>query len=450
MDPSFYLQAWVETHERPFLIIDEAFHVVTANRAYERSFGCARGSAEGKLCFELSHRETEPCELRGEDCPLAYARSTGCAHSCLHAHYDADGEVRLVRVHLAPIIAADGNRYYAESVEEIQPAERPTGRGVGEPQMVGRSPLFLEVMEVLNAAARSAGPFLMAGERGTCKEHAARFVHYHSERSTGPFLGVNCAAVPEPLLESELFGHEGGAVTGGIHRCSGVVTLAHGGTLFLDEVGMLPLPVQERLLHLLERREVRRRGDEDGRTLVDVRIVAATTRPLWQEVAEGRFLNDLFHRIACFTVELPPLRDRMGDLPLIAKELLRHIPPPPGDPGYRISKAAVEVLQSYPFPGNVAELRKLLQVAIIYSPTGRIGVDAVRRAIREHQERATTEVADRVGIARGPDAPAAPAELERIHLATLLARHDGHRRRTAETLGISERTLYRKLKRYGL
>jgi len=210
MDPSFYLQAWVETHEEPFLVIDEAFHVVTANRAYERSFGCARGSAEGKLCFELSHRETEPCEQRGEDCPLAYARSTGCSHSCLHAHYDADGEVRLVRVHLSPIIAADGNRYYAESVEEIQSAERPTGRGVGEPQMVGRSSLFLEVMEVLNAASLSAAPVLMAGERGTCKEHAARFIHYHSERSTGPFLGVNCAAVPEPLLESELFGHEGG------------------------------------------------------------------------------------------------------------------------------------------------------------------------------------------------------------------------------------------------
>jgi len=449
MDPSFYLQAWVETHERPFLVIDEAFHVVTANRAYEQTFGCARGSAEGKSCFELSHRETEPCELRGEDCPLAYARSTGCAHSCLHAHYDADGEVRLVRVHLAPIIAADGNQYYAESVEEIQPAEAPTGRGGGEPQMVGRSPLFLEVMEVLNAAALSAGPLLLAGERGTCKEHAARFVHYHSERSTGPFLGVNCAAVPEPLLESELFGHEGGAVIGSIHRCAGVVVLAHGGTLFLDEVGMLSLPVQERLLHLLEHREVRRRGDEEG-TPVDVRIVAATSRPLWQEVAEGRFLKALFHRIACFTVELPPLRDRMGDLPLIAKELLRHIPSPPGDPGYRISKAAVEVLQSYSFPGNVAELRKLLQVAIIYSPTGRIGVDAVRRAIREHQERATPEAADCEGNARGQDAPAAPDELERIHLATLLARHDGHRRLTAETLGISERTLYRKLKRYGL
>jgi len=449
MGPSFDLQAWVESHEQPFLVIDETYRVVATNRAYERVFACNRRSVEGRLCHEVSHKQSKPCQEMGEDCPLVYARATGCAHSCLHAHYDAEGEVRLVRVHLSPIIAADGNRYYAETVEEITPGKQSTGRRIGEPRLVGRSRLFLEMVEVLNAAALSTGPVLMVGEVGTGKELAARFIHYHSARSSGPFLSVNCAAIPEPLLGSELFGHEQGAVVGGVHRCAGMVALAHGGTLFLEELDELPLPVQDALLRVLENGEVRRAGEEEM-TPVDVRIVAATSRPLWQAVAEGRFRKDLFHRIACFTVELPPLRDRMGDLPLIVKELLQHMPPPPGHPDYRISKAAVEALRTYSYPANVCELRGLLQMAIASSPTGQIGVDAVRRAIRERQEQSSPHNADRAGISSGQDSPPTTAESERIYLATLLARHDGHRRETAEALGISERTLYRKLKRYGL
>jgi len=404
----------------------------------------------GRRCHEVAHRRAEPCDQSGEECPLIRARASGRSHSCLHAHYDDDGEVRWVRIQLYPITASDGRRYYAETVEEIAPEDRPAGLRSGERRMVGCSRLFLEMVEALTSAAATIGPVLLMGETGTGKELAARFIHRHSERARRPFLCLDCAAVPEPLFESELFGHERGAFTGSTGRRIGMVELAHGGTLFLDEIGELPPQVQAKLLRVLESREVRRVGGEEM-VPVDIRIVAATNRPLWAEVAEGRFREDLFHRIACFTVELPPLRDRMEDLPLIVEELLRHMPPPAGRPLYGISEAAVEALKGYRYPGNVRELRNLLQVAAAYAGAGKIETEMVLRAIRERQDHIPVAARDRVGVARGTRAtPPPPAESERIYLADALARHGGHRRRTADALGMSERTLYRKLKRYGL
>jgi len=450
MGLTFDLQAWVETHEVPLLVIDDEYHVVTANRAYERAFAVSRHGGEGKRCHEISHKRPEPCDQAGEECPLARARATGRPHNCIHAHYDASGEVRLVRVHLAPLPAANGQRYYAERIEEIIPETRTAANRKSVPRMVGRSRLFLEMVDVLTSAAAYAGPVLLAGEAGTGKELAARFIHYHSERGDGPFLSLNCAAVPEPLVESELFGHEQNRVAGSTGPCAGMATLADGGTLFLDEVDELPSPVQEVLLRLLEDGEVRVAGGEEM-VPVNVRIVAATHRSLWDAVVAGRFRKDLFHRIACFTIEQPPLRDRIGDLPLIVKELLRQIPPPRGRLPYRISREAVEALHAYPYPGNVHELRAILQVAIAYSPPGRIGVEGVRRAIRECEEQAVAKGVNRVGVATDTHgAPLSSAEAERIYLANTLASHGGHRLHAAEALGISERTLYRKLRRYGL
>jgi len=316
--------------------------------------------------------------------------------------------------------------------------------------MVGRSPLFLEMVETLTSAARALGPVLLVGETGTGKELAARFIHRHSARARRPFLCLDCAAVPEALCENELLGQKRTASTTRGRARKGMLELANGGTLFLDEIGEMPLTVQAKLLRLLETQEVQRVADDRPRP-VDVRIVAATHHPLWEEVATGRFREDLFHRLACFTMELPPLRDRMEDLPPIVAELLRHIPPPAGHPAYRISRAAVEALRSYPYPGNVRELRNLLQEVAAYSPAGRIEAETIVRALHERQERTPAGATDPAGGGRPVRAtPPPPAESERLYLADVLARHNGHRRRTADALGISERTLYRKLKRYGL
>ncbi len=447
MGPSFDLQAWLETHERPFLVIDEAFRVVATNRAYEQAFALHGDAVVGRPCHEVSHQRPEPCDQAGEECPLAHARATGLPHACLHAHYDADGEVRWVRVHLYPIIAADGSRYYAEMVEEVAPQDRPAAN---EWRMVGRSPPFLEMVAALTSIARAPGPVLLVGETGTGKELAARFIHHHSARAGRPFLCLDCAAVPEGLCENELLGQERPASPGRGGARKGMLELVDGGTLFLDEIGEMPLALQAKLLRLLETQEAQRVGDDRPRP-VDVRIVAATHHPLWEDVTTGSFREDLFHRLACFTRELPPLRDRMEDLPLIVAELLRHIPPPPGHPAYRIAQAAVAALRDYPYPGNVRELRNLLQEAAAYSPAGRIGAETIVRALGERQGRTPAGAIAATGATRPLRAtPPPPAESERLYLADALARHGGHRRRTADALGISERTLYRKLKRYGL
>lgn len=450
MGPSFDLQAWLETHERPLMVMDGAFRVVAVNRAWEQTFARHVDEVIGRPCHEVSHQRPRPCDQAGEECPLAHARATGLPHACLHSHYDAEGEIHWVRVHLYPITAADGTRYYAETVEELANHPGRVGARPGEWRMVGRSRSFLEMVEALTSAARAVGPVLLAGETGTGKELAARFIHRQSERAHHPFLCLDCAWVPEILFESEIFGHQRGAFTDSVGERKGMVELAHGGTLFVDEIGEMPLAVQAKLLRLLESQEVWRVGGDRG-VPVDVRIVAATNRTLWEDVAGGAFRDDLFHRIACFTVELPPLRDRIEDLPLIAAELLRHIPPPPNRPAYRISRAAVEALKGYPYPGNVRELRNILQVAAAYSPAGRIEAETVLHAIRERQHHIPALATGRMGIAgRVGATPLPPAESERIYLADALARHQHHRRHTADALGISERTLYRKLKRYGL
>ncbi|RMF88339.1 MAG: sigma-54-dependent Fis family transcriptional regulator [Nitrospirae bacterium] len=205
------------------------------------------------------------------------------------------------------------------------------------------------------------------------------------------------------------------------------------------------MAMQGKLLRLLESGEIRRVGGSSP-IRVDVRIVAATNRRLWEEVAAGRFRDDLYHRLACFTVELPPLRERLEDLPLLVRELLRHVPPPAGRPAQRISRGALEVLKGYDYPGNVRELRNVLQVAAARTRDGRIGAAAVEAALGQRRRAA----------AAGGKRPLRPAGVsgataeERLRVAEALARYGGHRRRAAEALGISERTLYRKLKRYGL
>jgi len=446
----FDLQAWVETHDSPFLILDETFRVVAANRAYERVFARSRREVEGRPCYEVAHQRPVPCDQAGEECPLARARTTGLPYSCLHTHYDAVGEVRWVRVHLYPITAADGMRYYAETVEEIAAAERPVGMRPGERRLVGRSRPFLEMVEALTAAATFGGPILLMGEAGTSKELAARFIHGHSARASHPFFSLDCAAVGATRIDRELFGDERGGGPGSGAESAGMVELAHGSTLFLDEIDDLSLAIQAKLLRLLESREVQQVGS-DRSLPVDVRIIAAARRPLWEAVTAGLFREELFHRLACFTVELPPLRDRFEDLPLIIVELLRHLPPPTGIVAYRISRAAVATLRTYSWPGNVDELRELLQVAAAAAPAGRIEAETIVPILRDHQDHTPVAATDRAGIpGRVRPAVLPPAEAERLYLADALARHQGHRRHTASALGMSERTLYRKLKRYGL
>ncbi|MCX4247435.1 sigma-54-dependent transcriptional regulator [Paraliomyxa miuraensis] len=334
-------------------------------------------------------------------------------------------------------------------------AERYRLRGLAEaarsedaPRLSHGAPAMVEVESALRKVAPTEATVLLLGESGTGKEVAARAVHAWSRRAEGPFVAINCAALSENLLESELFGHEKGAFTGAAARRRGRIELAQHGTFFLDEVGELAPALQAKLLRVLQERCFERVGGTQ--TLrADVRWVAATNRDLLRMVSAGSFREDLYHRLAVFPVQLPPLRERPEDIAPLAESLLHRVAASLGRPYLRLDPSAVTVLRAASWPGNVRELANALERAAILADDDRI--------MPEHL---VMPGAARPGAATAPPTttpstvPAAPgrtlAELEREAIEQALARHDGNRRRAAEQLGIGVRTLYDKLKRYEL
>ena len=235
---------------------------------------------------------------------------------------------------------------------------------VALPNMLGASEPIMELAGMIRLAAPHPASILIEGETGTGKELVAQAVHRLSTRAAKPFVTLNCAAIPEHLLESELFGHTRGAFTGAVQSRMGRIEAAHGGTLFLDEIGEMPLPLQAKMLRFLECGEIQRIGENETSRL-DVRIVAATHQPLEQRAEEGRFRLDLFHRLAVFPVFVPPLRNRMDDLPMLVYFALERMGQE--SPRRQISTAAMEVLEKHHWPGNVRELLHVLQRAAILS-----------------------------------------------------------------------------------
>jgi two-component system response regulator FlrC len=304
------------------------------------------------------------------------------------------------------------------------------------------APVMAPVVDALRKVAPTQATVLLLGESGTGKEVAARAIHRWSDRASGPFVAVNCAALTETLLESELFGHEKGAFTGAVAQRRGRIELAQGGTFFLDEVGELAPSLQAKLLRVLQERRFERLGGT--RTLeADARWVAATNRDLRAMIAAGSFREDLYHRLAVFPIRMPPLRDRRDDIPALADELLRAVGDELGRPGLRLAPAAVARLVSAPWSGNVRELRNVIERAVILAGRGPlIDVDHLWLEIGD----AATSMRS-ISTAQLPDVPL--AELERMAIEQALAACDGNRKDAAARLGIGLRTLYDKLKRYG-
>ena len=322
-------------------------------------------------------------------------------------------------------------------------------QGAGLPRLTYGDPAMAPVVEAIDKVAPTSASVLLLGESGTGKEVAAQVLHGKSDRRERPFMAVNCAALTETLLESELFGHEKGAFTGASERRRGRLELCHGGTFFLDEVGELKLEMQAKLLRVIQERRFERVGGT--RTIeVDVRWVAATNRDLGAMMREGRFRDDLYHRLAVFPIRLPALRDRPADIIPIARSLLARIAPEIKRRNLSLSPAAEEVLARWSWPGNVRELSNALERAAILADGDAIDAKHV-----------WLEAAAGAGAGAGAsDArPAAPGasqsvkplvDMEREAIERALQSVAGNRRRAAELLGIGERTLYDKLKRYGI
>jgi len=311
--------------------------------------------------------------------------------------------------------------------------------------MVGTSEPMRHVFSLIQQVAPKAASVLISGESGTGKERAAAAIHKLSPRAAGPFIAINCAAIPESLIESELFGHEKGAFTGAIGRQAGCFEHASGGTLFLDEIAEMPMPMQAKLLRVLEDSRVRRLGAQ-GEISVDVRVLAATNRPLDEALEKKQLREDLFYRLNVFNILLPPLRHRKEDIPGISEALIRILNQRNDCRVTHIDPEALGMLMSYSWPGNIRELRNILERAVIIAREGALSVQHFPPGFhlpRKMQAAVAERVPAPSALTFEPGRPL--QEMEEAYIRLTLKHTNNNRMRTAEILGISLRTLYKRL-----
>ncbi len=416
------------------LTIDPEFRITSFSRRAEAITGRKAADVLGMHCHDVL-----TSQLCDKACPAQHCLDTGDEEAERTTEIVTDNGTPLSIGEVAvPLRAEDGSLLgsllliedrstQADVLSEVDGA---TFCGI-----IGRSKAMRQVFRVIEQVAPTDVTVLLTGESGTGKEKVARAVHERSGRRKGPFQAINCAALPETLLESELFGHMRGSFTGAERDRPGRIEATAGGSLFLDELGEMPLSIQAKLLRFLQEREYQRVGDNATRT-ADVRVIAATNRDLQAEVAAGRFREDLYYRVRVIPIELPPLRDRKGDIPLLAAHLLHDIASKRGRPELSLTPATLQRLVDHPWPGNVRELINALEYAVALAPGRRIKASDLPPELAGHAQRYS---ATREGEGSEP---------ERIEAALQL--HDGNRSRTARYLGMDRVTLYRKMKKFDI
>jgi len=315
-------------------------------------------------------------------------------------------------------------------------------------ELTGDSTAMREVFYLLQQVSPTMATVLITGESGTGKELTARTIHQLSRRRAGPFFAVNCAAMPDTLIESELFGHEKGAFTGAVERRAGCFELATGGTLLLDEIGDMPMSTQATLLRVLEESKVRRLGSPKEVSL-DVRVLAATNRDLRKAIAEGTFREDLYFRLGVFEVPLPPLRDRRQDIEGLAMGQVTALNRKHGCRVTDIAPQVLSLLEKYEWPGNVRELRNVIERAVILAGEGTIGVQHLPRGFAGAPETAPTIVTAANGTHAALEPGMTIAEAERALIEITLKHTGNNRTRAAQILDITPKTLFNKLRAYG-
>lgn len=425
-----FAQGILDSLPEPAILINRRYEVLLSNEAYRDRYGLI-SSRPNRLtrpkCHEVSHHSSVPCDEAGESCPLKACLETGGRARTLHIHYSTGGR-EYVNVEMWPIRDPDSGdiEYFIEQifpVEEmiaVDPAERRP--------MIGASRAFRTMVDMAQRVAPSEATVLLLGETGAGKDLIAQMVHRLSKRAEAPFVPVECTGLPESLFESELFGYVKGAFTGADREKLGLVEAAEGGTLFLDEVGEIPLAEQVKLLRLLETRRFRKVGSADWKK-ADFRLVCATNRDLWSMVERGEFRADLFYRLSVFEIELPPLRERSEDIPLLVERILDEL----GANNITVSQEAISLLTQYEFPGNVRELRNLVERAVLLADDDVI----LPQHLPGHLTLCDVE----------PEAvPLKTLEqVEREYLEKTVSQWRGDRKSLAAALDISERVLYRKL-----
>jgi two-component system, NtrC family, response regulator HydG len=389
-------------------------------------FAC--GFAAGYAARALAH----PTTCQEEHC----AARAGDALCSLRLRVDAATPIDVTTA--TGVEAARAHLLRSYGVDDAVISSTLANTEVPERILVGmQSPRMRTALAIANQAARVDSTVLVTGETGVGKGQLARYIHDHSTRRGAPFISVNCAALPENLLEAELFGHARGAFTGAVGERKGLFEAAHGGTIFLDEIGELAREMQSKLLSVLQDREVRRLGETRSRA-IDVRVIAATNRDLPADVLVNRFRQDLYYRLDVISLHVPPLRERPDDLRALAELLLREACGRARRPVEGFTASAWDYLLIYDWPGNIRELENIVERACALTRHDHIDVDD----LPEHVRRARS-------VLLVPDMPIRPlAAIEREHILAALKRHGNNKARAAQELGIGLATLYRKLNRY--
>ncbi len=418
--------------------VDGDFVVTTFNRAAERITGVSRKEAIGRHCWEVFHADI--CE---NACALRKTTETGTPF-VERAVRIVNSEGERVPVSISTALLRDEQGAVVGGVEtfrdlsQIEELRKEILRKHTYHDIVTRDHRMLRILDTLPAIAGTDTPVLVLGESGTGKEILARAIHSSSPRAEGPFVAVNCGALPENLLESELFGYRKGAFTDAKTDKPGRFDRAQGGTLFLDEIGDLPMALQVKLLRVVQESAYEPLGSTEP-VKADVRLITATNRDLASLVQGGGFRRDLYYRINVLTVDLPPLRERSGDLPLLVEHFLYHYSRVQAKRIDELSPEAMGVLAGHDFPGNIRELENVLQHAFIMCPSGRIE----KRHLPDYL------------IAHAPSSAPPPEDdsLERFEtdrIRRALERNRYSRSRTAHELGIHPSTLWRKMKKLGI
>jgi PAS domain S-box-containing protein len=416
--------------------VDHQWRITSFNRAAETITGVRREEALGRRCCEVFRSS-----LCGPACALQETLQTGKPIIGKSA-YIIDAEGRRSPISLSTAVLRDtageviGGVETFRDLSEVEALRQELAGRFQVGDLTSRSPLMQRIFEVLPALAASPSTVLVLGETGTGKELIARTVHALSPRRQGPFIAVNCGALPDTLLESELFGYKAGAFTGAQGNKPGRFAQARGGTIFLDEIGEVSPALQVRLLRVLQERTFEPLGSTRTET-ADVRVITATNRDLTEEVRQGRFREDLFYRIDVVRLDLPPLRRRLEDLPLLVDQFITRFNRLQGKTVAGIAPEALSLLMAHDWPGNIRELANAIERAFILCGGGVIGLEHLPVELTARGDAAT----GRGGIRTAHDLLDAQA------IRAALKRHGGNRAAVARDLGIHKTTLYRRLKK---
>lgn len=450
--PENFLSTILDSIADGVFTVDRDNRITSFNRAAERITGFSREEAVGQYCFDVFRANI--CQ---SDCALRHTLQTGEEVINRSANIVAkDG--RLVPISISTALLRDERGEVIGGVETfrdlsaIEVLRKELTQRYSFEDIVSKNHRMLEIFRILPDVAESDCTVLIQGPSGSGKELLARAIHNLSRRREGPYVAVNCAALPETLLESELFGYVKGAFTGAERDKPGRFALAEGGTLLLDEVGDLAPSLQVKLLRVLEERTYEPLG-ATAPVKADVRIIAATHRDLDRLVQEGAFRQDLYYRLNVVRLQLPPLRERREDIPLLVEHFIRTLSLRTGKEITGVTPEVMEVLMRHDFPGNVRELENILEHAFVLCRGGLIGLEHLPAEVRSGGGAGPAGVAASAEVpsaAGGASGSASLAELERRAIESALRKHGGNRAAAARELGIHRTTLWRKMRRYGL